>query len=117
MEKMFKYKMVDNNKCKRCREVETYKHLMWECREAKKIWLAFNELMANLNFQNEKAQDYENILVIGEIGVLNKIKIRVIQGMIQIDRPVNWSKDSILKLANDIKWIEMYNAKMANVFM
>jgi hypothetical protein len=37
-EKMLKYKMVSNNKCKRCEEVETYKHLIWECGEAKKIW-------------------------------------------------------------------------------
>jgi asparagine synthetase B (glutamine-hydrolysing) len=43
MEKMFKYRMVDNNKCKRCGEVETYKHLLWECREAKNIWQLFNE--------------------------------------------------------------------------
>jgi hypothetical protein len=40
MEKMHKYKMVSNNKCKRCGEVENYKHLLWECRDAKRIgWL------------------------------------------------------------------------------
>jgi hypothetical protein len=36
MERMFKYKMVENNTCKRCGEVETYKNLLWECREVKK---------------------------------------------------------------------------------
>jgi translation initiation factor 2 beta subunit (eIF-2beta)/eIF-5 len=42
MEKMFKYKRVYNNKCKRCGDVETYKHLMWECKEARQIWIVFN---------------------------------------------------------------------------
>jgi hypothetical protein len=36
MEKMFKYKRV-NNTCKRCGEVETLRHLLWECREAKNV--------------------------------------------------------------------------------
>ena len=111
MEKMFKYKMVENNKCKRCGEVETYRHLLWECREAKTIWNAFNEVISNID---EKIQDYENIYKIGKIGVISKIKVRVIQSMIQIDRPVNWTKDNILKLANELKWIEMYNAKRLN---
>ena len=34
--------------------------------------------------------------------------------MIQIERPVAWSIDNILKLANEIKWIEIYNAKLVN---
>jgi hypothetical protein len=34
--------------------------------------------------------------------------------MIQIDRPVNWTKDNILKLGNELKWVEMYNARMLN---
>ena len=29
MEKMLKYKMVNDNKCKRCGEVESYRHLLW----------------------------------------------------------------------------------------
>jgi hypothetical protein len=76
MEKMSKYKIVNNNKCKRCEDVETYKHLLWECREAKKIWMAFNEfVVTHLDLHQEKIKDYDNIFMIGKIGVLSKIKI------------------------------------------
>jgi hypothetical protein len=46
MDKMFRYKMVNNNNCKRCDEVEDFKHLIWECREAKRIWKVFNEFFS-----------------------------------------------------------------------
>ena len=111
MEKMFKYKMVNNNKCKRCEEVETYKHLIWECREARKIWQIFNEFVTNLKQENERVQSYENVFKIGNIGNINKIKIKVIQGMIQIERPSNWTMEKITKIENEIKCIEIYNTK------
>jgi type IV secretory pathway VirB4 component len=38
MEKMFKCKMVNKNKCMKCAEEESYKHLLWECKEVQKIW-------------------------------------------------------------------------------
>ena len=38
MEKMFKYNMVNSDKCNRCGEVQSYRHLLWECRRARKIW-------------------------------------------------------------------------------
>ena len=114
MEKMFKYKMVINNRCRRCQEVETFKHLIWECIETKKIWTIFNELLTHLDLREEKIQDYDNIFMIGEIEVISKIKIRLIQEMIQIERPVNWSREKLLKLANEIKNKEMYNATKIN---
>ena len=114
MEKMFKYKMVTNNRCKRCQEIETYKHLIWECRETKKIWGIFNEFVTQLDLREERIQNYENIFMIGETEVISKIKIRLIQEMIQIERPVNWSREKLLKLINEIKNKEMYNASKIN---
>ena len=116
MEKMYKYKMVNNNKCKRCEEVETYKHLIWECREAQKIWKAFNEFVAHLDLQEEKIMEYDNIFMIGEREVLSKVKIRVIQEMIQIERPVNWAIERIQKIANELRCMEIYNATKINKF-
>ena len=114
MERMYKYKMVNNNKCKRCEEIEDYKHLIWECREAKKVWMAYNEFVTQHDLQEEKIREYDNIFMIGKLGVLSTIKIRLIQEMIQIERPVNWSLEKIVKLVNEIKCIEMFNATKIN---
>ena len=111
MEKMFKYKMVNNDKCIRCADVETYKHLLWECREVQKIWELFNEFASHTNHQEERVLVYENVFEIGNKANINKIKIRIIQGMIQMERPKNWTMDNIIKLSNDIYRIEIYNTK------
>jgi hypothetical protein len=52
--------------------------------------------------------------MIGERGVLSKIKIRVIQEMIQIERPVNWAIERIQKIANELRCMEIYNATKIN---
>ncbi len=106
--------MVNNNKCKRCDKVETYKHLIWECREAKKIWQLFNEFATSVNQQCERVLDYENIFTIGNNAKMNKVKMKVIQGIIQIDRPVNWTKDKITNISNEIRNTELYNANKLN---
>ena len=111
MEKMFKYKMVNNNKCTRCAEVETYEHLLWECREVQQIWKLFNEFATYTNQQDERMLESENVFKIGNGAGINKTKIRIIQAMIQIERPRNWTMDNIMKVASEIKRIEIYNTK------
>ena len=111
MEKMFKYKMVNNDKCMRCAEVETYKHLLWECGEVQKIWETFNEFVSYINQHEDRVLEYKNVFEIGNQANINKIKIRIIQGMIQIERPKNWTMDNIVKLASEVKRIETYNYK------
>jgi hypothetical protein len=81
----------------------------------KRIWTVFNELITKIDLQEEeKIQNYDNFYRIGEIGMLRKIKIKVLQGMIQIERPVNWSIVNIIKIVNEIKWMEIYNSKLIN---
>ena len=36
--------------------------------------------------------------------------MRVVQAMIQIERPVDWNKERVRKLAWGIKMIELYNS-------
>jgi hypothetical protein len=43
--------------------------------------------------------------------IINKTKVRMIQGMIQIERPKSWTLDNILTINNEIKRIEIYNQK------
>ena len=103
--------MVDRDRCKRCGGIETYKHLRWECGEAQKIWQLYNEFSSFTNQLEEKVLDYENVFKIGNNANMNKIKIRIIQGMIQSERPANWKLDNIRKIVNDIKNMENYNVK------
>ncbi len=103
--------MVDNNKCMRCAEVETYRHLVWECREAQKIWEIFNDFASQSNHQKDRVLEYKNVFEIGNKANINKIKLRIIQGMIQIERPKNWTMDNIMKYANEINRIEIFNTK------
>ena len=101
--------MVNCDKCNRCVEVETYKHLLWECGEARKIWMAFNDFATSINHLEDRVLEYEDVFKIGNTESLNKIKVTVIQGMIQIKRPTNWTKENIIEIAKNIKRIETYN--------
>ena len=114
MEKMFKYKMVNNNKCKRCGELESYNHLLWECKEARKVWRAHNEYLVNIGQFRNVVIEYDDVFVIGDVGVLSKVKMKVIQEMIQIERPVNWSMENIERIANELKNVESYNSAKKN---
>ena len=107
--------MVSNNKCKRCGEVETYKHLLWECREAKNIWQLFNEFLTNINENNEKVHEYDNLFRIGNKGNVSKIKMKIIQGMIQIERPYGWTIEKIKEIAYDIRNNELYNSTIKKI--
>ena len=71
----------------------------------------FNALITHINQQKDKVQEYEDIFKIGNMGYESRIKIKIIQGMIQLERPSNWSMENIKKIANEIQNIELYNAK------
>ncbi len=104
--------MTNNNRCMRCGEIETYRHLIWDCREAKKIWQSFNEWMSYIEKQDERVLTYDGVFEIGNLDTLTKIKIRVIQAMIQVERPINWSIENVKKIVNELKGIEIYNSKI-----
>ena len=38
------------------------------------------------------------------------LKVRIIQAMMQIDRPVGWQMENIKKLARELRNIELYNS-------
>ena len=87
---------------------------------SKKDLGAFNELkdcnaiITHMDQQEEKVHEYEDIFKIGNMGSASKVKIKVIQGMIQVERPRNWSIDNIKKITSEIKNIELYNGKKEN---
>ena len=107
-DRMFRFGMSRNDQCERCGEVETYKHLFWECDESRRVWRAFYEYMGTIGSLH-RVSGYEDVLNIDGSGVISMIKVRVIQAMIQVVRPIGWNVDRVRKLALEIKCIELYN--------
>jgi ribosomal protein L37AE/L43A len=109
-ERMLKFKMVNNNKCTRCNKTESIKHQIWECRESQKIWGLFNSMLLETNHRNYVLTKYEELYSMNGNAVINTIKIKIIQEMIQINRPINWNLENIKKVAKDLQTLELYIA-------
>jgi hypothetical protein len=39
--------------------------------------------------------EYDNVFKIGNMANMNKVKVKVIQGMIQIECPINWTIEKL----------------------
>jgi hypothetical protein len=113
-ERMLRYKMTISDKCPRCGEVESTKHLLWECSHVKHIWSLFNILLTSIGCLKDTVNNYENVYSPAAMSGINLIKIRIIQELIQIDRPKNWELLKIKKIAIDLICIEKYNANKTN---
>jgi exonuclease III len=110
-DKMMKFKMTDSNKCTRCEEIETSKHLLWECREARRTWDIFNKVIKEHTTLNEKVQKYEDIFQMYENKVLNMVKVKLLQQSIQIKRISGWTDQTVIDLIIDLKKMEEFNAR------
>jgi hypothetical protein len=86
VEEMIKCKMVNSDKCSRCGEVESYRHLFWDCRKARKYG---GHIVSTLCIENEDLQE-----------------------MIQSEGLVNRLIEKIIKIATDIKNVELYNSAL-----
>jgi hypothetical protein len=86
---MKKYKMTNSDQCPRCGEVEDSRHMLWDCVHARSIWNKYNNLVRRLNQLDEEAKTYENVFAPGNNSAICLIKIKVIQALIQIERPKN----------------------------
>ncbi len=109
-DRMKRYNMIDTDKCQKCGEVETTKHLLWECPQVRNIWSIFNNLMVGLKKQVDTVNSYDEVYSIGSTAGTNLIKIKLIQELIQIDRPKNWDIDNMRKIIVNLTDIEKYNS-------
>ena len=53
---------------------------------------------------------FEKVFAIDDNRIISMIKVRVVQAMIQISRPVAWGVARIRTLALELKCIELYNS-------
>jgi hypothetical protein len=109
-ERMMRYKMTNSDKCKRCGEIETTKHLLWECPHVRNIWSIFNNLMTTVNRRTDCVNQYDDVYVTTSSAGTTLIKIKLIQELIQIERPKNWGIDNLKQMITKLTNIEKYNS-------
>ena len=102
--------MSQNNNCQRCNEVETTKHMLWECADAKNIWETFNIILRERNLHNETVNDYSDLYKTNINSAITISKIKLVQCMIQIDRPKGWTKPKVHEVIREIYRFEKYNS-------
>ena len=69
-----------------------------------------------IDYAQSKIQNYEDIYITQDISALSTVKMKIIQEMIQIQRPMGWSMDNVEKIAKEMNNIELYNSKANNNF-
>ncbi len=106
--RMFRFKMTNDDKCPRCLQIETMKHMLWECRESTNIWSLLNNKLSEISLESERILEYEDVFKVTNSSAITHIKMKIIQEMIQITRPSGWDKCKINKLILDISNIEKY---------
>jgi hypothetical protein len=106
---MFRFGMADNNICERCNGIETTRHLLWECGEARNMWEIFNNWLVISNNASGIINNYQDIFCMNDNAHVCKVKIKMIQEMIQIQRPSGWNLENIKLISNEINKIEVYN--------
>lgn len=56
-QRMFKFKMTNDDLCEFCKEIETLKHAIWDCPRARVVWcnlrimMTFLNIHSNINFE------------------------------------------------------------------
>ena len=114
-ERMCRFGMINNNTCDRCQQIESTKHLLWGCSESRNIWELFNTWITNNNnLISDRINEYQDIYKVKDCAHVCKVKMKIIQEMIQIDRPSGWSLDNVNLISKEIKRIELYNRTKAN---
>jgi hypothetical protein len=114
-ERMKRLKMVNDDKCSRCGLTETSQHLLFECIHVRKIWSLFNNLILKTNCTQNIVDKYSDIFVIGKTAAITTIKIKLIQELIQIVRPINWSANNFKISIEEMIRIEKHNALRNNL--
>ena len=102
--------MTETDECPRCNLSETTRHLLFECAHSKNIWNLYNNLMTQTTNENEKVNKYDDIFKPCELPGTTMFKAKIIQELIQIERPKNWNRDRLITIAQELMNVERYNA-------
>ena len=108
---MKKFKMTISDACPRCGITEDLKHLIWDCEHSKNIWNLVDQILTEANITlTDRVNRYEDIFKACEQPSANIIKMKIIQEMIQIERPKNWNREKVIETIKTIINTEKYNS-------
>jgi hypothetical protein len=108
--RMKKYRMTVTDECPRCGITETSKHLLYECAHVRNIWSLFNNLMSQIGNDQQCINNYEDVFQVSDTPAISIVKAKIIQSLIQIERPINWNREKLLDMIKDLINVECYNA-------
>lgn len=109
-ERMFRYRMTDSPDCTRCGQTETNDHLIYNCQFSVRMWSIYNEVIKEYFNSEYSIRRMEDIFNFSSGPIENCLKIKLINNLIQIERPIHWTKEKILGMALETKKIEKYIA-------
>ena len=66
--------------------------------------------MTQISHSQESVNKYEDIFQICEQPGTSIVKTKLIQELVQIERPRNWNREKILTIITELKSIEFHNA-------
>ena len=61
----------------------------------------------------ECVNNYENVFQTCELPAISIFKAKIIQALIQIERPMNWNREKLLNTIKDLINVEQYNAVLS----
>jgi hypothetical protein len=106
--KMFKFGMTDSPNCTRCNEVESSKHHLFNCHYSRSMWSLYNDIIKTEFKSSYSINRFEDIFDFN-IGIReNRLKIKLIIELIQIERPTFWSRNKIMSIIAEMKSIDKY---------
>ena len=108
--KMKKYKMTETDECARCGQTETLKHLLWECNEASNIWNIYNSFVTEYSDDTITVKSYNDVFYAIRSPSLCLIKTKLIQELIQIKRPTNWTIINLNNIISNLVDMEQHIA-------
>jgi hypothetical protein len=93
--------------CPRCSLEETTRHLLWDCPESRRIWVLLNEILNENKHYSCLITKYEDIYRTESNNAASTIKMKIVQEMIQIDRPKNWHKENLIQIIKRLRDLEL----------
>ena len=60
-ERMFRFHISRDNECERCGLTESYRHLMWDCAESRRVWDCFNNYILSINGTVNLVRCYDDV--------------------------------------------------------